>query len=110
MHVHVHCTSTYTCIHVHCTSTRTCIYIVHIHVHIYIHDLRPKRQNETTTQYKSQGSYLRRKNELPWVGFEPMTFRVLGRALLHVYRIYKRMCIHVQMHLFAVEWILTFLR
>ena len=75
-----------------CTYTCTCIYI-HIHMYMYslvVHKhnvyhirictcmlyqtwyIRPKQENATTTQYKTQGSHSQRKC-VPWVGLEPTT-------------------------------------
>ena len=58
------CTCTCVCTIHACSCTCTLLYNVYIHVHVHDgdgHDIRPRDTRKTTTQYKSQGSHLRRK-------------------------------------------------
>ena len=48
--------------------------------YMYVHDLRLMKQ-QLTIQIPRHAVMFEEKNELTWVGFEPMTFCILGRAL-----------------------------
>ena len=60
------------------------MFLLHAHVHVYsmymymyVNSFKETRQSKQLRP-KTTPFFLERKNELPWAGFEPATFCVLG--------------------------------